>query len=419
MWGEVVNRRVVITGMGAVTPIGCDVESFWNNLKAGKSGISRIDTFDVSEYTTRIAGIVRDFDIAQYMDEKESRRLDPFAKFAIGASMQAMQDAGLEITEENATRIGVYIGSGIGGISTLLGNYRILMERGPRRVSPFVVPMMIANIASGQVSIMLGAKGPNSSPISACATGTNAIGDAFKIVQRGDADVMIAGGAESAIVDLSLAGFGKMKALSTRNDEPELASRPFEANRDGFVMSEGSGILIVESLDHALARNARIHAEIVGYGMSGDAYHITAPAPEGAGAKEAMRRAVADAGLEPESIDYINAHGTSTEYNDKFETIAIKSLFGDHAYKLAVSSNKSMIGHMLGAAGGVEAVATIRSIQDGILPPTINYEVADPECDLDYVPNNAREAQVQYAMSNSLGFGGHNASIILKRYDAS
>ncbi|WP_233096096.1 beta-ketoacyl-ACP synthase II [Alicyclobacillus sp. SO9] len=413
------NRRVVITGMGAVTPIGCDVESFWNNLKAGKSGISRIDTFDVSEYTTRIAGIVRDFDIAQYMDEKESRRLDPFAKFAIGASMQAMQDAGLEITEENATRIGVYIGSGIGGISTLLGNYRILMERGPRRVSPFVVPMMIANIASGQVSIMLGAKGPNSSPISACATGTNAIGDAFKIVQRGDADVMIAGGAESAIVDLSLAGFGKMKALSTRNDEPELASRPFEANRDGFVMSEGSGILIVESLDHALARNARIHAEIVGYGMSGDAYHITAPAPEGAGAKEAMRRAVADAGLEPESIDYINAHGTSTEYNDKFETIAIKSLFGDHAYKLAVSSNKSMIGHMLGAAGGVEAVATIRSIQDGILPPTINYEVADPECDLDYVPNNAREAQVQYAMSNSLGFGGHNASIILKRYDAS
>lgn len=416
MWGEVVNRRVVITGMGVITPIGRDVESFWNNLKAGKSGISHIDTFDVSEYTTRIAGLVRGFDISEFMDAKEGRRLDRFTQFAVAASLQAVRDADLEITEENATDIGVYIGSGIGGISTLLENYRTLLDRGPRRVSPFVVPMMIANMASGQVSIVLGARGPNSSPISACATGTNAIGDAFKIIQRGDADAMIAGGAEAAVVDLSLAGFGRMTALSTRNDEPERASRPFDKNRDGFVMSEGAGILVLESLDHALARNAHIHAEIVGYGMSGDAHHITAPAPEGAGAYESMRRALKDANLQPEQIGYINAHGTSTDYNDKFETIAIKNLFGDYAYKLAVSSNKSMIGHMLGAAGGVEAVASIRTIQDGILPPTINYETPDPECDLDYVPNEARAADVEHVLSNSLGFGGHNATIILKRY---
>lgn len=417
IWGEIVNRRVVVTGMGVITPIGRDVETFWENLKAGKSGISHIDTFDVSEYTTQIAGLVREFDVGDYMDAKEGRRLDRFAQFAVAASVQAVKDADLTVTEENATNVGVYIGSGIGGISTLLGNYRTLLERGPRRVSPFVVPMMIANMASGQVSIVLGAKGPNSSPISACATGTNAIGDAFKIIQRGDADVMVAGGAEAAIVDLSLAGFGRMTALSTRNDEPTRASRPFEKDRDGFVMSEGAGIFVLEDLNHALARNAHIHAEIVGYGMSGDAHHITAPAPEGAGAHESMRRALSDAGLEPNAIEYINAHGTSTDYNDKFETIAIKNLFGSHAYKLAVSSNKSMIGHMLGAAGGVEAIASVRTLQDGVLPPTINYETPDPVCDLDYVPNEARKAKVEHVLSNSLGFGGHNASIILKRFE--
>lgn len=410
------TRRVVITGMGVITPIGCDVESFWTNLVAGKSGISHIDTFDVSEYTTRIAGLVRDFNPEPYMENKEWRRLDRFAQFAIDATIQAVRDANLQITEENATDVGVYIGSGIGGISTLLENYRILMQRGPRRVSPFVVPMMIANIASGQISIVLGAKGPNSSPISACATGTNAIGDAFKIIQRGDAKAMIAGGAEAAVVDLALAGFGRMTALSTCNDEPERASRPFDKNRDGFVMSEGAGIVVLESLDYALERGARIHAEVVGYGMSGDAYHITSPAPEGAGAQESMRRALRDANISPDQVDYINAHGTSTDYNDKFETLAIKHVFGDYAYKVPISSNKSMIGHMLGAAGGVEAVASVRTIQDEILPPTINYETPDPDCDLDYVPNEARRAHVDTVLSNSLGFGGHNATIILKRY---
>lgn len=411
------KRRVVVTGLGAITPVGGDVPTFWTNLLAGKSGISRIDTFDVSEYPTKIAGIIRDFDPEQYIDKKELRRLDRFVQFALAAAKQALDDAGLEISEENAKRVGVYIGSGVGGIGTMLENYRTLMERGPRRVSPFLVPMMISNMASGQVSIMTGAKGPNSSPISACATGTNAIGDAFKIIERGAADVMIAGGAEAAIVDLALAGFSNMKALSTRNDEPTKASRPFDAERDGFVMGEGSGVVILESLEHALARNAKIRAEIIGYGMSGDAYHMTAPAPEGEGAYDSMNQALWDAELEPTEIDYINAHGTSTELNDKFETIAIKRLFGDHAYKLAVSSIKSMTGHLLGAAGGIEAVATVRTLEEGWLPPTMNYEHKDPDCDLDYVPNEARQADVKIAMSNSLGFGGHNATIILKRYE--
>jgi 3-oxoacyl-[acyl-carrier-protein] synthase II len=414
-----VKRRVVITGLGVVTPIGSNVATFWENLKNGKSGISLIDFFDTTDYATKFAGIVRDFNPEEYIDKKELRRLDRFVQFAIGAAKQAVDDANLQITEENAERIGVYIGSGIGGISTLLENYRVLQEKGPRRVSPFMIPMMIANMASGQVSIFLGAQGPNSSPISACATGTNAIGDAFKMIERGAADAMIAGGAEAAICELSIAGFSNAKALSTRNDAPEKASRPFDLNRDGFVMGEGAGIVVLESLEHALARGAHIYAEIVGYGMSGDAYHITAPAPEGRGAYRAMRDALLDANLSPEDVDYINAHGTSTDLNDKFETMAIKKAFGDHAYRLAISSNKSMIGHLLGAAGGVEAIATVKTIEEGVIPPTINYETPDPDCDLDYVPNTARKADVRIAMSNSLGFGGHNASIVLKKYQPS
>lgn len=410
------KRRVVVTGMGAVTPLGNDVETFWTNLKAGKSGITPIDSFDVTDFSAKIAGQVRNFDVGEYMDAKEARRFDRFAQFAVGAAVSAMKDSGLTITPENATNVGVYIGSGIGGIHTLLDNYQILKTREPRRVSPFVVPMMIPNIGSGQVAILLGAKGPNSTPVTACATGTNAIGDAYRVIERGEADVMIAGGAEAAITDLALSGFGNMKALSTRNDEPERASRPFDADRDGFVMAEGAGILVLESLEHAQARNAKIYAEIVGYGMSADAHHITAPAPGGEGAYEAMRRAVADAGITPAQIEYINAHGTSTDIGDRGETLAIKRLFGDDAYRIAVSSNKSMLGHMLGAAGGVEAIASIMTLREGILPPTINYETPDPDCDLDYVPNEAREAEVNYVLSNSFGFGGHNACIVLKKF---
>ncbi len=401
-----------------MTPIGNDVSTFWDHLIAGQSGISRIESMDVSEYPCQIAGEVKEFDPGQYMDKKEARRFDRFTQFAVAASVQAMQDAALRITDENAERCGVYIGSGIGGIHTLLDNYKVLLDRGPKRVSPFVVPTMIANMASGQVSIMFGLKGPNSSPISACATGTNAIGDAFKMIQRGAADVMLAGGAEAAIVDLALAGFGNAKALSTRNDDPERASRPFDMNRDGFVMAEGAGVVVLESLEHAQARGAKIYAEIIGYGMSGDAYHITAPEPEGRGAYQAMREALSDAGIQPEDVSYINAHGTSTDVGDKLETLAIKKTFGDHAYKLAVSSIKSMTGHMLGAAGAVEAIATVLTLREGVLPPTINYETPDPECDLDYVPNQARKQDVEIAISNSFGFGGHNAVIVLKKFSA-
>ncbi len=410
------TRRVVITGMGVVSPLGSRISTMWENLVSGKSGISRIESFDVSEYTTQIAGEVRDFEPEMYLEKKEIRKFDRFTLFAIGAAKDALEDSGLVITEENRADIGVYIGSGVGGIHTLLENYKTLLMRGPRRVSPHVVPMMISNMASGQISILTGAMGPNSAPVSACATGTHAIGDAFKMIQRGAAEVMIAGGAEAAIVDLSLAGFANMRALSTRNSNPAAASRPFDKDRDGFVMGEGAGIVVMESLDHALKRGARIHAEIVGYGMSGDAYHITAPAPEGEGAYLAMRRAIDDANLSPEDIVYINAHGTSTELNDKFETLAVKRVFGNHAYRLAMSSIKSMIGHLLGAAGGVEAIATIKTIEEGVLPPTINYETQDPDCDLDYVPNVSRKADVPVAMSNSFGFGGHNASIVFRRY---
>lgn len=412
------RTRVVITGMGVITPVGNDIPTFWNSLTTGVSGIDYVTAFDTSEYSTKIAGEIKNFNPEDFIDKKEVRRMDRFVHFAIAASKQAISNAGLNIDESNANRIGVYIGSGIGGLITLEENHTTLMEKGPRRVSPFMIPMMIANMASGLVSIHTGAKGPNSAAVTACATGTHSIGDATEIIRRGHADVMIAGGSEATISRLAFAGFGNMKALSTHNDEPQKASRPFDLNRDGFVMGEGSGIVVLESLEHAQKRGATIIAEVVGYGMSGDAYHLTAPAPEGEGAARAMAEALRDAGLEATSVDYINAHGTSTDYNDKFETMAIKTVFGEHAYKLAVSSTKSMTGHLLGAAGGVEAVACALAIRDGIIPPTINYETPDPECDLDYVPNEARKQPVRVTMSNSLGFGGHNASLILKAFEA-
>ncbi|KRW92368.1 3-oxoacyl-ACP synthase [Alicyclobacillus tengchongensis] len=412
------TRRVVVTGLGVVSPVGNDVPTFWDSLLSGKSGIREIDRFDTSDYPCKIAGLVNDFDPERYIDKKELRHMDMFTQYALYAAHEAVAHAGLVITDENRDRIGVYIGSGIGGIGTTLSNYRILLERGPKRVSPFLVPMMISDMATGQVSIEFGVRGPNSSPVSACATGSNAIGDAFKIIQRGAADVMIAGGAEAAVVDIALAGFSNMKALSLRNDEPTRASRPFDKDRDGFVMGEGAGILILESLESAQARGAHILAEIVGYGMSGDAYHVTAPDPNGDGAYRVMKAALEDAGLQTTDIDYINAHGTSTEFNDRIETLAVKRLFGDHAYKLAMSSIKSMTGHLLGAAGGVEAVACVKTLQEGMIPPTTNYETPDPECDLDYVPNVARKSDVKVVMSNSFGFGGHNASLIFRKYAA-
>ncbi|SFS51653.1 beta-ketoacyl-ACP synthase II [Marininema halotolerans] len=411
------TKRVVITGMGVISPIGNDLSSFWNNVITGQSGIQTVTRFDVSEYPTKIAGEVNDFDPEVYMDKKDVRRMDRFVQFAVGAAKDALKHADLDLTTMDRDRVGVYIGSGIGGLSTLEEEHRKLMEKGPRRVSPFFIPMMIPNMAAGQVSISLGAKGPNSAAISACATGTNAIGDAAKIVERGEADVMIAGGTEATITPMAFAGFCSAKAMSTHNEEPQKASRPFDKERDGFVMGEGAGVLILENLDHALARGATIYAEVVGYGMTGDAHHLTSPAPEGEGAARSMKRALMSAGLAPEDIGYINAHGTSTGPNDKFETMAIKTTFGEHAYKLAVSSTKSMHGHMLGAAGGVEAIITALALKEGILPPTINYEHPDPECDLDYVPNEARKVQVRAALSNSLGFGGHNATIVLKSYE--
>jgi 3-oxoacyl-[acyl-carrier-protein] synthase II len=410
------KRRVVVTGLGAISPIGNDVKTFWNSLIEGKSGIGPITLFDVSDYPAKIAGEVKDFDPYQYMERKEARKMDRFTQFAIAAAKQALAHAEIQMDQVDPERVGVYIGSGIGGISTLEQQHKVLLDRGPKRVSPFFIPMMIANMASGLVSIHTGAKGPNSSAISACATGTHSLGDAFRIIQRGDADVMIAGGTEAGITPLSVSGFSSMHALSTRNDEPTKASRPFEKNRDGFVMGEGAGILILESLEHAQKRGATIYAEMIGYGMTSDAHHITTPAPDGEGAARAMQRALQDAGLEPEDIDYINAHGTSTELNDKNETAAIKAVFGEHAYRLAVSSTKSMTGHLLGAAGGIEAIACVLAIKEQIIPPTINYEVPDPDCDLDYVPNEARKAKVQTALSNSLGFGGHNATILFRAY---
>ena len=409
-------RRVVVTGVGAVTPVGNTAEEFWAALIQGKSGIGPVTRFDASPLPTRIAGELKGFDPLRYIDKKDDRKLDPFLKYAIACAAMAVEDAGLNVERVDRTRFGVLVGSGIGGITTLLETHKVLLEKGPDRVSPFFIPMLIINMASGLISMRFGARGPNSSVVTACATGNHAIGDAMKIIQRNDADVMIAGGSEAIILPLTFAGFCQMKAMSTRNDDPERASRPFDAARDGFVCGEGGGLLVLESLDHALARDARIYAEVVGYGMTGDAHHMTAPDPEADGAARAMSLALRDAGVEPSSVGYINAHGTSTLYNDKSETMAIKRVFGDHARKLAVSSTKSMTGHLLGAAGGIEAIATAFAIHHGILPPTINYETPDPDCDLDYVPNQARKQDVEIALSNAFGFGGTNATLVLRKY---
>ena len=409
-------RRVVVTGLGALTPVGNTAEEFWSSLVHGRSGIGPITRFDATGFPTRIAGEVRNFDPLNFVDKKEARRLDPYLQYAIAGASLAVQDASLDTGKVDGTRFGVLIGSGIGGITTLLENHKTLLDRGPDRVSPFFIPMLIINMASGLVSMRFGAKGPNSSVVTACATGNHAIGDAFKIIQRGDADVMIAGGAEAIILPLTIAGFCAVKAMSTRNDEPQKASRPFDAERDGFVCSEGAGILVLESREHALRRDARIYAEIRGYGMSGDAHHMTAPDPEGDGAARSMAAALRDAAVSPGDVGYVNAHGTSTPYNDKFETMAIKRVFGDHARRLAVSSTKSMTGHLLGAAGGIEAIATVLALHHGVLPPTINYEHPDPDCDLDYVPNQARKQDVEVAASNAFGFGGTNATLIFGKH---
>ena len=411
------QHRVAVTGIGVVSPIGIGKDRFWESLIAGRSGVGRITRFDVTGWDTQIAAEVRDFDPLQWMERKEVRRNDRFVQFAYAASRLALDDAQFTITRENAPRVGILIGSGIGGAETWEEQHRILIEKGPNRVSPFFIPMIIINMASGVVSILLGARGPNASVVTACATGGNAIGDATRIIQRGEADAMLAGGSEATITPLSLAGFVSMKAMSTRNDAPERASRPFDADRDGFVMGEGSGVVLLENLEQARRREAHIYGELVGYGMSGDAYHITQPDPDAHGASRSIRNALHDARMEPSEIDYINAHGTSTPYNDRTETLAIKKVFGDHARALAVSSTKSMTGHLLGAAGGVELVACALALEHQILPPTINYETPDPECDLDYVPNTARPAAVRTAMSNAFGFGGHNAILILRKYE--
>ena len=410
------RRRVVVTGLGALTPLGNTADEFWTALTQARSGIGPITRFDASTYPTRIAGEVRNFDPLRYVEKKEARRLDPYLQYAIACAAMAVEDASLDPAKVDGTRFGVLIGSGIGGIQPLLETHKTLLEKGPDRVSPFFIPMMIVNMASGLVSMRFGAKGPNSSVVTACATGNHAIGDAFKIIQRGDADMMLAGGAEAIIIPLTIAGFCAMKAMSPRNDEPTKASRPFDAERDGFVCGEGGGVVLVEALEHAQRRDARIYGEIVGYGMTGDAHHLTAPDPEGDGAARAMAAALRDGGLEASEVGYINAHGTSTPYNDKFETLAIKRVFGDHARRLAVSSTKSMTGHLLGAAGGVEAIATLLALHNGLLPPTINYETPDPDCDLDYVPNQARKQDVEVALSNAFGFGGTNATLAFRKY---
>ncbi len=409
-------KRVVVTGTGVITPLGNTVDEYFNALLDGKSGVHHIDRFDVTDYSTKIAATVDNFSPENYMERKDARRMDRFVQYAVAATSSALAQSKLSITKDLAPRIGVYIGSGIGGLTTLEEQHRTLLERGPKRVSPFFVPMIIGDMASGQVSILFGAQGPNSAPVSACATGSNAIGDAFEIIRRGAADAMICGGAEATITPLALAGFCSAKALSERNDDPTRASRPFDAQRDGFVMGEGSGILILEELEFAQARGANILAEIVGYGMSGDAYHLVQPDPNGSGAARAMRAAIEEAGVSPMQIGYINAHGTSTQIGDTMESNAIKAVFGEAATHVAISSTKSMTGHLLGAAGGVEAIATIEAIRHSMLPPTINQETPDPECDLDYVPNIARPRELSFAMSNSFGFGGHNACVIFKRF---
>lgn len=411
------RRRVVVTGVGAVTPLGNNVKESWENLIKGVSGVDFITKFDASYFGCRIAAEVKGFDGSLYFDKKELRRLDLFLQYAVASAIEAIEDSGLDLSKEDRRRIGVLIGSGIGGLLTIEENARALFEKGPRKLSPFFIPMAIVNMASSMIAIRFGIKGPQSAVCTACATGSHAIGDGFKIIQRGDADVMIVGGSEAAICPLGIAGFAVMRALSNRNDDPKRASRPFDKERDGFVMGEGAGVLVLEEYERAVKRGAKIYAEIIGYGMSGDAYHITMPDEDGEGAAICMENAIKDAGISPTEVDYINAHGTSTPLNDKTETLAIKRVFKDHAYNLMVSSNKSMIGHLLGAAGAVEAIFTVLTIKEGIVPPTINYEYPDPECDLDYVPNEARKRDVKIALSNSFGFGGVNATLVFRKFE--
>jgi 3-oxoacyl-[acyl-carrier-protein] synthase II len=408
-------RRVVITGVGAVSPLGTGNAKNWDALIAGKSGLGFITRFDTADFPIKIAGEVRDFDPEQFIDKKEVKKMDLFIQYSMAAAHFAMEDSGLQVTEDIAERVGVLVGAGLGGLSTIEKYHSAMAEGGYKKISPFFIPMLIINLAPGHISIKYGAKGPNVSSVSACATGTHSIGDAFHMIARGDADAMIAGGTESTVTPLAIGGFAVMKALSTRNDDPQGASRPFDIGRDGFVLSEGAGIVILEEYEFAKRRGAKIYAEVVGYGLTGDAYHMTAPSPGGEGAARCMKMALNNAGVNPEQVTYINAHGTSTPFNDLNESLAIKSVFGDHARKLMVSSTKSMTGHLLGAAGGVEAVFTAMAMVEGVVPPTINYQDPDPECDLDYVPNTARDARIEYAMSNSLGFGGTNATILFKR----
>jgi 3-oxoacyl-[acyl-carrier-protein] synthase II len=410
------SRRVVVTGVGLLTPLGIGTEASWAAVKAGKSGIGPITRFDASAFSSRIAGEVKDFDPANYIEKKEIKKMGRFIQYAIAAAECALQSSGLPVSAENEELVGVYIGSGIGGFEVIEREHQTFMEHGPRRISPFFIPATIVNLASGYVSIRSGAKGPNSATATACTTSAHSIGDSFRLIQRGDADAMICGGTEACITPMGVGGFAAMRALSTRNEEPERASRPWDRDRDGFVVGEGSGILVLEELEGARKRGATILAEVVGYGMSADAYHVTAPPDNGDGAFRVMRNALRDAGIEPSQIDYVNAHGTSTEVGDRAETAAIKRTFGEHAYKLAVSSTKSMTGHLLGGAGGLEAGLTVMAIRDQIAPPTINYETPDPLCDLDYVPNQARPMKIEYALSNSFGFGGTNGSLIFKRY---
>ncbi len=410
------KRRIVITGVGLVTPCGIGIDNVWQDILNGKSGISRITRFDTTNFETKIAGEVKNFNPEDYIPPKDIRRMDLFIQYCLAATKIAIDDAGLNMEKEDSERVGVVVGTGLGGLPTLEKYHSILLERGPGRISPFFIPMLIANLAPGHIAMQHGIKGPNLCIVTACATGAHSIGDAFRIIQYGDADVMVAGGTEANLTPLTVGGFNAMKALSRRNDEPEKASRPFDKDRDGFVVAEGSGIVIMEELEHARARGAKIYAEIVGYGYNGDAYHITAPCPDGDGFIRCMKMALKDAQLSPDDVDYINAHGTSTDLNDQIETLAIKNVFGEKAYKIPVSSTKSMTGHLLGAAGAVEAIFTVLSIKDQICPPTINYTTPDPDCDLDYVPNNARKHEINVALSNSFGFGGTNCTLAFKRY---
>jgi 3-oxoacyl-[acyl-carrier-protein] synthase II len=414
------RRRVVVTGLGLITPLGIGFETTWGNLINGKSGIGKITRFDASAFPTQIAGEVKNFNPEDFIEVKDIKKMDRFIHFAVAAATMALEDSGLKIADNNAERVGVIVGSGIGGLSAIENYHSVYLEKGPRRITPFFIPMLVINLASGQISIRFGAKGPNSAVSTACATGNHSIGDAYKIIQRGDADAMIAGGAEAVITPLGIGGFNAMKALSTKNDEPEKASRPFDIDRDGFVMGEGAGIMTLENLQNAIERGAKIYAEVIGYGMTADAYHITSPSPGGEGAARCMTLALRDGGVEPAEINYINAHGTSTKSGDELEVSAIKTVFGEHAHKVAISSTKSMTGHLLGAAGGVEAVFCVLSILNDIVPPTINLDNVDPECsNLDYVPHTARKMPINYILSNSFGFGGTNACLLLKKFDKS